>query len=532
MSLYACQEESTLPSPHRSILNILRRELRDRTVPYLLLGTFVLLYLHLFIFPFVPILSWNDQSVYAGNARRMLEGQVIYRDFFQFTPPGTELVYFALFKLLGPRGWIPSAVLILLGLGLTWLSLAISRKVLSHWAALLSALLFLIVAFRSGLNATHHWYSTLAAVGGVAAVITKRSPGRMAVAGALCGLALCFTQVRGFAVIGLAVFLLWERRRKNWTWRLLLQLEGCLVASFLATVMVFNAYFAWKAGVGRFLACTVVFGARYYRAIKEVNSLEIYMVPAPQVRAWYDLPRLFIYVFIHALVPLVYVLFLVRYRREAQARPQEPWDRLMLLNLVGLSLFIGVAPSPSAFRLCAVALPAFILFVWLIGSPGRIQRVLTGCLWAFVLILPVASALKTQKSRRAYLDLPSGRTAFLDPAWYDRCKWVFDHTQPLDFFFDGSGGVFYFVLGLRNPTPVPFLTPTDYTRPEQVHDIVVGLERHRVHYVLWPSWLDYGDTLYPSHDHLGPLRVYIHAHYHVVKTFWAYDYDQVWERNE
>src|SRR5215469_6533514 len=80
MSLYACQKESALPPPRRSILNILTRELRDRTVPYLLLGTFVLLYLHLFILPFVPILSWSDQSVNAGNARRMLEGQVMYRD--------------------------------------------------------------------------------------------------------------------------------------------------------------------------------------------------------------------------------------------------------------------------------------------------------------------------------------------------------------------------------------------------------------------------------------------------------------------
>jgi len=30
-------------------------------------------------------------------------------------------------------------------------------------------------------------------------------------------------------------------------------------------------------------------------------------------------------------------------------------------------------------------------------------------------------------------------------------------------------------------------------------------------------------------DHLGPLRAYLHAHYHVVKTF--SDWDQIWERN-
>jgi hypothetical protein len=68
-----------------------------------LLAAAVFVYLQLFILPDIPLLDHGDQTIYLFNAARMLEGQVMYRDFFQFTPPGTEFVYLALFKLFGVR---------------------------------------------------------------------------------------------------------------------------------------------------------------------------------------------------------------------------------------------------------------------------------------------------------------------------------------------------------------------------------------------------------------------------------------------
>ena len=40
---------------------------------------------------------------------------MIYRDFFQFTPEETELVYAVLFRWLGVRAWIPQGMLIFVG---------------------------------------------------------------------------------------------------------------------------------------------------------------------------------------------------------------------------------------------------------------------------------------------------------------------------------------------------------------------------------------------------------------------------------
>jgi hypothetical protein len=88
----------------------------------------------------------------------------------------------------------------------------------------------------------------------------------------------------------------------------------------------------------------------------------------------------------------------------------------------------------------------------------------------------------------------------------------------------------YFMLNVRNPAEVPFLTTSDYTRPEQVLNVLNGLQAHRVRFVMWWPELDLpDDAAHPEGDHLGPLRAYLSRHYRVVKTFT--DGTQVWERS-
>jgi nucleoside recognition membrane protein YjiH len=74
-------------------------------------GVFCLLYLLLVVPPFAPFFLPGDVSVYLLNAARMLN-EAIYKDFFQFTTPGTELAYLALFRLFGARAWVPNAMLL------------------------------------------------------------------------------------------------------------------------------------------------------------------------------------------------------------------------------------------------------------------------------------------------------------------------------------------------------------------------------------------------------------------------------------
>ena len=474
----------------------------------------------------------GDVTLCLLNAARMLRGQVMYKDFFQITFPGAELVYFGVFKLFGPRAWIPNAMLLVLGLALTWVSIVISSKVMRGWGVFLPAVLLLTFSVYKGLDTSHHWYSVLAVMTAVALTIEKRTRARLAVAGMLCGLALFFTQSRGLAALfGFSVYLMWEHRRKGQTWLELLRNQASLAGAFLLTVVTTNTYFVWKAGLTRFLYCTVVFVRRYFATHTPSDNWRVYLLSPPPLRAWHGLAWLLLYVLVHVLVPFVYLFFFLRWHREARFHPEYPWDRLMLINLTGLSLFVGVASAPSYFRLCVVSPPALILFAWLLSLPGRPETILRTLLWAFALVLVFVEPFNTQRHLTPCLDTPSGRIAFLAPELYDRYRWIRDHTRPGDFFYQADWADTYFALELNNPTPLPFLTSTDYTRPEQVQQVVKGLAEHNVLLVLWSSvGLDMHLLEGDAPDHLGPLRAHLRTQYYVVKTFTGGD--EIWQRRE
>src|SRR4051812_1589608 len=74
------------------------------------------LYFRFFLFPAIPINPANgDQSIFLHGASRIADGQVIYRDFFEFNAPGTEYFYFILLKIFGQNAILPKLVAVSVG---------------------------------------------------------------------------------------------------------------------------------------------------------------------------------------------------------------------------------------------------------------------------------------------------------------------------------------------------------------------------------------------------------------------------------
>ena len=317
---------------------------RARFLPYVLVGIGLFLYFRTFIFPYTPIYQGDNTPVFLLEARRILEGEVIYRDFFEFIFPGTQVLYALLFKLFGVHLWIPAAMLVVLGLVLSGLMFAISARLMPAKSALLPGFLFVTLAFGNALDATHHWYSTLAATGALALLMDGRSFGRLAGAGALCGLAACFTQSRGaLALLGFGVFLVWECHAGRRGLRWLAKSEACLLSSFLAVVAPFVGYFVFKVGFGRFFYCTFTFIRRYY-SFFDRNNLGVYMVDVPAYEGILEWPAVAIWLFIHALVPLSETDWLVSVAR-APAWPSMGIRPLALALAAPIHLQSGCVPS-------------------------------------------------------------------------------------------------------------------------------------------------------------------------------------------
>ena len=218
--------------------------LKHQTNPWItagaLVASVVFLFLQTFILPNVPRIANGDQGIHLSLAARMLDGQLTYRDYDHFPLPGTDVLYFVLFKLFGVRAWIAPVMLIVLGVSIAWLSIRLSQKVMSGPIVFLPAFLFLTLPFTGFLDATHHWYSVLAGTAALLVVIEKRTNARVAWSGVLWGIATCFAQSAVVAALGTIVFLIWEHYRVTQR-RRLLQKATYFVGSLVATVLAFNA---------------------------------------------------------------------------------------------------------------------------------------------------------------------------------------------------------------------------------------------------------------------------------------------------
>lgn len=480
----------------------------------LLLASFSI-YLQVFIIPNVPVVAIGDQSIFLLEAKHLLDGMKIYRDFFEFNSPGTAVCYSALFKILGVRALIPAIALLALGETLFWLTVLISRKVLSGPLSYLPGLLFLTLSFHNMLDATHHWYSTLAVTAALLVLIEKRSNQRLAVAGALCGLASWFTSARGFvAALGFLLFLLWEKWRERQSWRTAFRRMIWLSSTFLSTVLVSEAYFVAQAGWKKFLWCTIVFTLKYY-PVEPYNNWRAFLRDLRQATPRSIPLEWGTALLVHLVVPWVYAIPLVW--SSATRRLAEKYVPLALIGTQGAFLFLGIAPAPDLYRLCSVSIPAFVVLVSLTSIPGSLRRLARATLWAVVFVLLFLEPIVRQTRWHAVLDFPTGRAACLDLGTFPILEWAYRHVPPSSSFWGDQ--LIVFVLNLHDSAEVPFVLPNDYTRPEQVRHVIESLERDHAQYVAWGWNLNQPKPSEKGGDHLNPLREYLRIHYHVVATF-------------
>jgi hypothetical protein len=87
----------------KAIVRMRSKVFNSSTVLFLL-AALSFLYCFLFIAPFVPTEGngIGDSLLYLAPGQRMYQGEMIYRDVFEFVTPGTALVNFLMFKAFAP----------------------------------------------------------------------------------------------------------------------------------------------------------------------------------------------------------------------------------------------------------------------------------------------------------------------------------------------------------------------------------------------------------------------------------------------
>jgi hypothetical protein len=478
-----------------------------------LAGAGVFLYLRTFLLPATPFAATDDQSLFFARAVRIVQGQVPYRDFFEIVTPGTDLIYAVGFRLFGVHAWVMPMWTIATGLAFSLLITYIAAQIVDGPSVWLPALLFLVFDFNSALDLTHQWFSTFAALAMVAVLMGGLSVRRIFSAGLLCAATILLTQTKGTLVfVGVVLYLgVTKPRDTNLARRLAL-----FISPVVLTVACALGYYVYKSGFQRVVFDLVIYPSRFM-PLSEVNTPRTYIRQLAQFfsfRRPSEIASLIPALVIYALVPYVYVAGLYQLWRRRGVLSSTLQRNLILLHVAGLGLFLAIANGPRHFRLCTVAPPAILIFVWLLTLPipalGYIRKlswVMAGC---YLILLPVYRQVQWHDK----LNLPIGRTAFTDRALFQKFQWVAERTHPSDGFFNDSALTLY--LSLRNPTQTEFVTYDETTRPEQIAAVLQALERDPPAYIsLLPVTLETG----AGGDHAAPLRRFVYDNYSLANVF-------------
>ena len=160
-----------------------------------------------------------DEGIVLQGAQRILDGQVLYRDFFSFYTPGSYYLFALLFKLFGSSMLVARTALSLCGGIFSVLTYLIARRVCERWSSVLAAYLVTLCVLPNRFAVLHNWDSTLFAYLTLycAILLLQRPHWFWALAmGTLASLTALFEQSKGVGLIaGLAtgyVILIYFRR--------------------------------------------------------------------------------------------------------------------------------------------------------------------------------------------------------------------------------------------------------------------------------------------------------------------------------
>jgi hypothetical protein len=467
--------------------------------------------------------------LYATNGFRIVSGQMPYRDFFEFLPAGTDLLYALLFRIFGVSLCVPNLLMDVLAAAAVGLITLTAGRVLNGFSLALPGIFAVGFGLYGGLDATHHWLSTVMALAGMWVLSRGTETAHIAAAGVLCGFTASFTPTKGASVtLGFIVYLAWRSMQPVASvprtqavfslWRKCVVLAAAAFVSFSAV----NLHYLIELGVAEWWRWIVIFPLRFYPTMPSQTLRS----PIDDFHSHSGLLKWICVPFLYVGVPLIYLSFLWVIHRRRRKQAGLFCDQLLLICITGIAMFLAVTPSLSIMRASAVCMPATILLAW------QLER-LTGVLrWtktaAAVLSLACALylAIGVQRTPWHYLDLPAGRTAILEKGRYDLYRWMSEHTRPGQAFLGIAP--LALPLKLQSPGPIQAPGPWEYFRPEHIARSITAMESHHIPLVVLRSYQAFQGTAGYEPERLRPFEEYVNLHYRQVRTFATGD--TAWER--
>jgi hypothetical protein len=492
-----------------------------------------------------------DEGSQAAQALRVLNGEVIYRDFFTVVTPFSYYTVAWLFDLFGAELMVMRWTVLALGMGIAALTLLVARRVMAWPFAAAAALMTTVWGWFTVAPNFYSWEASCLVLVALGCYMRHAQTGGrwwIAAAGIAAGLSAMTKQNVGAYVTAALLLCIWlsaafdtafnlKRRLRLTAW-----LAGGVAVPVLSTLVMLVA-----AGAGPYLYESWV----YYPLVKYPPRFSVPypafypLLPDLQLAtigdvagAWERLPEAARYELITRIViyiPAVVYPFTAAavavlagwYRRSGDADLARHGHLVLAVALVGFLTLFQAWPRADVTHILFGLQPTFILFAYLWWCAWKALARVPGPqppLQAVALVLTLAPLLalvwygyaRTDWEYQNYvaaLQVDRGRGVLAHPSEAERINkmtgFIQHNTVPDDpiFVVPWASG-FYFLTGRDNPTRSDFILFED---PEAYPCILSRLEQNPPKYVIYGYTWDVDGRHFS--DYARPIDAYIRTRY-------------------
>ena len=427
----------------------------------------------------------NGSGLWLDEAYRVRAGEVMYRDFFEFVPPGVVYLNAAVMAVFGPRitpfGYLGLA----LGTLLSVLVHALSARLVGPRWRLLPPALFASLIYASGELGDHKSLAVLWAFASLLALVGRpRTRARLLTAGACLGLGVLFTTDLGLgAALGLTCGLACEPA------------SGRALRTFalggLFPVLLVASWFSLQAGFGTLFYDTIVFPLTHYRnanpfvAFLGFGELRV----APRTLAHLALGS----GCLASALGFIVGSGILAGNAASDSRLAGRQAPLRLVALTGLGL--ALAYLQRAIYPARLAVASALLLVPLASALEALSQrtgiaryasraflacLVFGCLWSSL------GLIYRRQWQRAYRPESHRAGTILPLAPMPELSWIERNTRPGEavFLLPNKGG-FYFLSQTRNPTSFSRLELGGLNPPDQLRVLAHEIEVRQPRVGVW-----------------------------------------------
>lgn len=466
------------------------------------------------------------------EAKRLLDGDVMYRDFFEIITPGWAYLMAGMFSLFGTTlqtaRWVAAVLhgLIAVATFVACRWIGIRRTV--AWVAGFSVLVVCQPLFPI---ASQHWLATLLMMALLLSCIRMPLSRRAYfAAGSLVALMTLVHQQRG-AAMGLGVVAIvaadgalrrlygsgWGAPPPRGRWTRL-----AAGTAFIAIPAL--GWIVWAAGPGPVWEALIQHPLTSYR-----DAISCRWGFAFGRNPW-SVRALLRYLPV-ALVPIGVAVVIAGWRRR---HPQRV--RLMvMLALMCAFAALSIYYYPDAIHLALIAPVFFVVFAleaeYLLSLAPRAVSAVLAFVLVSAIVIPGARFLWRQKAELEATNRLRYASEFgpvdvrgpFQKRFLEQLAKLVEETPSRLLYRHPRGGYFYLLAGARNPTRFDLILPS-YSSDTQMREVIRDLETKRVPYVLLPR--QQPRRRRPAPD---PIRRYVEQNYEKIAAPYQLN-ERIWRR--